>query len=289
MRGISSFARAAKFTAIQALSRVESPAAEELLQAFVSAGGSDPTLKALANSILHRSKRGEPHKILEGLTAGDRDSRIIALHRTGELGLREALPHVRRLAATDPSMPVRHRAWFAQAALLDVEAVPLWISALERRTENDDAAREAIHALGYIGDNRAIAPLLDAFEQGFKPTLMSEALQSFGPPILPALLDRIDAQPEVAERKAAQTTVATLDPAGVREAVAARLRETDATSLAARGLAYLKLLSVNKELKRIAALDMETLLNSVSEPAPKAFSELRRSIARAATGIVKAN
>lgn len=281
MRGVSSFARVAKFTAIQVVKRMGTPISRELLQAYLRKGEADPTLKALATDALKADSKRELSKaIADGLVAGNREERSVALHKIIEAGAWFALPHVRRLAATDPSQEVRHRAWYTQAALLDVDAVPLWIAALERRADNDDAAREAIHALGHIGDNRAIAPLLDAFIQGFKPTLLSEALQSFGPPILPALLDRVDALTELADRKAAQSTVATLDPTGVREAIAARLKETDTSVLAEHAQSYLKLVSANKQLKVEVAFDIEAIISTI-EADPKAFAELRKALARA--------
>jgi hypothetical protein len=280
MRGVSAFARVAKFTAIQLLKKMATPASRELLHEFLRKGQMDPTLKALVTDALHPASRREvPKAIVEGLTAGNREDRSAALQRIVQSGVPSTLQQVRRLAATDPSQEVRHRAWYAQAALLDVDAVPLWIAALERRADNDDSAREAIHALGHIGDNRGIAPLLDAFVQGFKPTLLAEALQSFGPPILPALLDRVDALPELAERKAAQSAVATLDPAGVREAIAARLKETEVGALAERAQSYLKLVSANKQLKAEVAADVEAMI-STAESGSKAFAELRRALAR---------
>jgi hypothetical protein len=281
MRGVSTFARVAKFTAVQVLKRMGTPASRKLLTEFLGKERIDPTLKALVQDALQPNTRREiPNEIMTGLVAGNRDDRSTALDRIVQSGISSALPHVRRLAAADPSQPVRHRAWYTQAALLDVDAVPLWISALERRVSDDDAAREAIHALSHIGDNRAISPLLDAFIQGFKPTLLAEALQSFGAPILPALLDRVDALPELAERKAAQSTVGTLEATGVREAIAARLKETEHGALQERAQSYLKLVSASKPLKAAVASDIESIIGTI-ESDPKAFAELRRALAKA--------
>jgi len=220
-----------------------------------------------------------PEVILDGLKAGNWETRSEALARVIDQGCLAALPYVRRIAATDPSLQTRYRAWYAQASLLDVDAVPIWIGALKNRAANDDAAREALHALAHIGDNRSIAPLLDAFEEGFKPTLVAEALRAFGPAIVPPLIDRLEARPDLVERKVTADVGAGVEWSVVSEMLAQRLAVLPPESFAASGVVYLKFFSKNPELqKAVAALIQSRIESAGMETIP---SDLKRALTRA--------
>jgi hypothetical protein len=202
MKGWSAPARVARYTAVQVLRRMGSAEARSLLKSSLSGAAKDTALQNVIRRALGMDSSTQvPESLLDNLKAGNWETRAEALARVIDQGCLAALPQVRRIAAADPSTQVRHRAWYAQAALLDVDAVPVWISALKQRAVDDDAGREALHALAHIGDNRSIAPLLDAFEESYKPGLVAEALRAFGPAILPPLLDRLESRPELVERK----------------------------------------------------------------------------------------
>ena len=220
-----------------------------------------------------------PEALLDKLKAGNWETRSEALAHVIDQGCLAALPHVRRIAATDPSSQVRYRAWYAQAALLDVDAVPLWIAALKNRAANDDAGREALHALAHIGDNRSIGPLLDAFEEGYKPGLVADAVRAFGPAIVPPLLDRLEARSELLERKVTIDVGAAVELSVVNELLAQRLAVLPPESFAACAVAYLKFFSKNAMLLKTVATLVQARVDSTRlENLP---SDLKRALSRA--------
>jgi hypothetical protein len=212
------------------------------------------------------------------LNAGNWETRADALTLIVSKGWLAAQPHVRRIAATDPSSQVRFRAWYAQAALLDVDAVPLWIAALKNRAANDDAGREALHALAHIGDNRSIAPLLDAFEEGFKPVLVADALRAFGPAIVAPLIDRLEARPDLVERKVTVDVGAGVELSTVNEMLAHRLAVRPPEAFAACAVVYLKFFSKNPALRTAVATLVQARLSSTGLKVP---GDLKRALTRA--------
>ena len=278
MKGWSAPARVARYTAVQLLQRIHSPEARNTLKSI--GVSKDPALQNLIRRALQPdSTEKVPEVILDGLKAGNWETRCEALSRLIDQGYLAALPHVRRIAATDPSVQVRYRAWYAQAALLDVDAVPLWVAVLKNRAANDHAGREALHALAHIGDNRSIAPLLDAFEEGYKPTLVAEALRAFGPAIVPALIDRLEARPELVERKVTVDVGTSVALSAVNELLAQRLAILPPQSFAAYAVVYLKFFSQNPELQKAVATLVQNRINSAGlDSVPP---DLKRAISRA--------
>jgi hypothetical protein len=278
MKGWSALGRVARYTAVQLFQRIGSPEAWNTLKSL--GAPKDPALQNLIRRALHPNQVEKvPEPIADGLKAGNWETRATALSRVTDQGCLAALPHVRRIAATDPSLNARYRAWYAQAALLDVDAVPLWIVALRNRAENDDAAREALHALAHIGDNRSIAPLLDAFEEGYKPTLVAEALRAFGPAIVPPLIDRLEARPELVERKVTVDVGAGVEWSVVSEMLEQRLAVLPPQSFAACALVYLKFFSKNPAMQKAVATLVQTRIGTAAlEGIP---SDLKRALSRA--------
>lgn len=277
MKGWSAPGRVARYTAIQSLQRVGSREAQKLLVSVQIAH--DPALQNIVRRALRPDSNEKiPDEILDGLKAGNWETRNQALARVVERGCLTALPHVRRIAATDPSQQVRYRAWYTQAALLDVDAVPLWISAIKNRATNDDAGREALHALAHIGDNRSIAPLLDAFEEGYKPTLVADALHAFGPAILPPLLDRLEANPDLVDRKVTSDVGARAELSDVRDLVEARLTGTSPEDFARRSLICLKIFAKNGSLQKAVAAIVQREIERTGATPP---SDLKRALTRA--------
>ncbi len=243
-------ARIAKLSAICVLQALATPPALDLLRQYRDQRRPDPALKAMASWVLDPDRAPGVHQeFLDGLHAGSRDERIRALQKIGENGAIAAIHAVRLLAVSDPSVPVRHCAWATLALLLDVGIVPMLIAQLRERHNDDDAGREAAHALGLLGDSRAIGPLLDAFADGFKPAILADSLRAIGAPVLPALIARIDAQPEIAERKAAQEIAIGVGIEATRDCLAARLQHAPIAELAAMAQRYLKLAGGNAQLK----------------------------------------
>ena len=102
MRGISSFARVAKYSAIHTLRRIGSRSALDLLAEYLRNTSSDPALKHLAQTALHpKATRNVPEAVLATLSAANRETRSAALDELARAGAIETLPQVRRLAATD--------------------------------------------------------------------------------------------------------------------------------------------------------------------------------------------
>ena len=164
--------------------------------------------------------------------------------------------------------------------LLDVGIVPSLITALANRANDEESAREAAFSLGLLGDNRAIAPLLDAFADGFKPATIGESLRTFGVAILPALLDRVEAQPTLSERKVAQEIVIGVGAEIARKLLEHRLQKTSLAELTARAQCYLKLASGLAPLKQWIADAIEARIEAVGEGF-KVPAELKRALGRA--------
>ncbi len=280
MKGWSAPIRVARYTAVRVLQRIPSPEARNALKSIRSRVSRDPALQNLIRRALQPDQiETVPDTILDGLKAGNREDRSEALSRVVNQGCLAALPPVRRIAATDRSLEVRYRAWYAQAGLLDVDWVPLWIAAIRNRAANDDAGREALHALAHVGDNRSIAPLLDAFEGGYKPTLVAEALHAFGPAIVPPLLDRVEARPELVERKVTADVGAGVELSVVSELLEQRLADASPQSLAARALVYLKVFGKNPILQKAVATLVQARIESAGlEAVP---GDLKRALSRA--------
>jgi len=279
MKGWSAPARVARYTAAQVLGRIGSAEARRLLHSVHGALSRDPALQNYVRRAEQPdSKESLPEEVVEKLNAGNWETRADALTLIVAKGWLSAQPHVRRIAATDPSTQVRYRAWYTQAALLDVDAVPLWIAALKNRAMNDDAGREALHALAHVGDNRSIAPLLDAFEEGYKPTLVADAVRAFGPAIVAPLIDRLEARPELLDRKVTMDVGAGVESSTVDEMLAQRLGSASLESFVANAVVYLKFFNKNPPLRKAVANLVQARVASDGLKVP---GDLKRALTRA--------
>jgi HEAT repeat protein len=279
MKGWSAPARVARYTAVKVLERLASPEARSLLKSVQSDFLKDPAMQNLIRrAVKADSIENVPDDLVEKMNAGNWETRTEAVSRIVERGLLSAVPHIRRIAATDPSSQVRYRAWYAQAALLDVDAVPLWMAALKNRASNEDAAREALHALAHIGDNRSIAPLLDAFEEGYKPTLVAEALRAFGPAIVPPLMDRLEGRPELLDRKVTIDIGAGVELLPVQEMLTQRLGGSPPEKFASDAVACLKFFSKNEAVQKAVVAIVQGRLD---REGISAAGDLKRALSRA--------
>ncbi len=279
MKGWSVPARVARYTAVQVLERLATKEALSLLKSVQHEFSKDPAmLSIIRRAITSDSIESVPEDLVEKLNAGNWETRAAAADRIVERGLLAALPHIRRLAATDPSSQVRYRAWYAQAAMLDLDAVPLWMAALKDRAANEDAAREALHALAHIGDNRSIAPLLDAFEEGYKPTLVADAMRAFGPAIVPPLMDRLEGRPELLDRKVTVEIGAGVELGPVQEMLAQRLDAAAPEKFAGEAVVYLKFFVKNEAVQRSVA---KIIQDRLGREGVAAQGDLKRALTRA--------
>jgi hypothetical protein len=280
MRGWSAPARVARYTAVQMLQRMQSSDARDILKLVCTMFGKDQALQHLiCRALKPDATEPVPASILDNLKAGNWETRAEALAHIVDKGWPAALPHVRRIAATDPSVQVRYRAWYAQAALLDVDAVPVWIAALKSRATDDDAGREALHALAHIGDNRSIAPLLDAFEEGYKPGMVAEALRAFGPALAPPLLERLEARPELVERKVTADIGVGVEWSVVDELLSQRLAVLPPQAFATCALVYLKFFSKNPEVQKAVATLVQSRISG-SAVLDSVCVDVKRALAR---------
>jgi hypothetical protein len=271
-------ARVSKLTALKVLSRLDEPEARALLQSCVDPKALDPALRATARNILGASVVSLAPSQIEPLHAANREERIAALQRLGRDGAIAALPLVRQLGATDPSREVRYAAWAVQALLLDLDAVDQMIERVRARASDDEAAREAAFALGLLGDARSIPPLLDAFEQAWRPATVAESLCALGPAVLPALLDRVDRSPDLAARSAAQQVVTTNPAETAFEIIKARFDGPLEAADVERMARYIKLASGLKPLKARLADELEAQIVSID---PK------HKVHKAASAVIK--
>ncbi len=121
--------------------------------------------------------------------------------------------------------------------------------------------------------------MLDAFEEGYKPTLVAEALRAFGPAIVPPLIDRLEARPELVERKVTVDLGAGVEWSVVSEMLAQRLAVLPPPSFAACVVVYLKFFSKNPDLqKAVAALVQARIESAGLDGVP---SDLKRALPRA--------
>lgn len=234
-------ARVSKLAAIRVLAKLGDAAARRLLEEACGDKELDPSLRAVARQCAGTRPPPVAAALLEPLHAANRETRIEGLRRLGEQGVLLALPAVRQLAASDPSREVRYAAWAVQALLLDLDAVDLLIERLCARTQDETAAREAAFALGLLGDARSIAPLLDAFEEGWRATTISDALCTIGPSVLVPLLERVETRGELAGRASAQQVVTTLDTASTLAAMLERIPAVLDDAAVERAALYAKL------------------------------------------------
>ncbi len=273
-------ARVSKLTALKVLARLDDPESRRLLERCIEPKELDPALRATARYLLSGVTPPLAPTQVEPLHAANREDRIGALQRLGRDGAIAALPIVRQLAASDPSREVRYAAWATQALLLDLDAVDLLVERVRARGLNDEAAREAAFALGLLGDARGIAPLLDAFEQAWRPSTIAESLCTIGPAILPALLDRVDANPDLAGRAAAQQVITGTPAETTFNIVCGRLVDPIEEADVERMARYIKLASGLKPLKLKLADELEGRVAEL-DPKTKAYKAASAVIKRA--------
>ena len=186
--------------------------------------------------------------------APQKDVRIAAIHQLTSLGAVSAIPALRQAFLCDAARGVREEAALALGLLGDVEMADRFVDMLRRRGKNEVDAKLGAYALGNLGDVRGLHELLAAYAEGYQPKIIAESLRALGPVALDPLIALIEAQPELAQRKAALNVLAELPERDLTAALVARIQASASDPrFLDRALLYLKLAGVNLDSRRVVA------------------------------------
>ncbi len=279
--------RVAKLTAIRVLAEAHGAEAEALLTAIardsVDAGlrahASDAkdVIGAARGDVTVRRRRldveGQIAAIAPVLLAGPtRDLRIAAVQAIERVSPTAAIPALRSALDLDASIDVRREAALALARAIDVASADTFVTMLRARGAE---AKTGAEALGILGDARGLRELMAAYEEGYKPKALAEALRSMGPVAIPSLLDRFEKNPAILDRKAALAIFAELPEEDLIEALTERLRGAASDAIVAIAWVALKVTATSKRAREaIGAL--------VLDRAPKDDAALVRAARKAA-------
>lgn len=214
------------------------------------------------------------------------DERLAAIRELEEAGDRFALPALRAAAAGDAAGAVRLAALRALGALADTESVDALIRMLAARALDEERAKVAAVALGRLGDRRGLAPLLDAFAEGWKPQTVGDALLAMGAAAVEPLVAMLEGRPDLVARKVSLEALKRLPPADVQRALLERLGNARAR-LTSRGeeaawpslaAVHLKLAAVHEEVEAAVA---RAVLAEMGEPGTKEERAVRRAAEKA--------
>lgn len=188
------------------------------------------------------------------LSAPHKDTRSAAIDQLTTLGAVGAIPVLRQAFLCDAARNVREEAALALGLLGDVEMADRFVDMLRRRGTNDADAKLGAYALGNLGDVRGLHELLAAYAEGYKPKIVADAIRALGPVALEPLITLTEAQPEIAQRKAALGVLEELPERDLAAALVARVqaRAGDPRFLEIATL-HLKLAGVNLDCRRIVA------------------------------------
>ena len=128
----------------------------------------------------------------------DRAEAVVKLAKEESLA---ALPGLRRAWRTDVAA-VRDTAAIVITSLGDTSMVEEFIDCLMARASQEDRAKAAAYALGRLGDMRGIAALVDALAEGWKSTVILEALFTAGIGTITSVVARVMEDPSLSKRRA---------------------------------------------------------------------------------------
>lgn len=278
--------RVAKITALRVLAAVGGLEAERLLheamtterdaglRALAADARDAVEARALGPQAVQRRRAPLLEKVAEAenllASAPTKDLRAAAVTRLAQLGHLSAIPALRQAFLTDAAQDVREEAALGLALLGDTEMVDTFVSLLRRRDAGEREAKIAASALGTLGDVRGLRELLEAFAEGYKPSVIAEALRAMGPVAVAPLLDRIEAQPKLAERRGALSVLEQLPDREVTAALVARVGaragspEAGTPGFAEAASLYLELARVHPSSRRAVA---EAIVAAVKDPA----------------------
>jgi HEAT repeat protein len=239
-------------------------------------------MRTLGAEVVQRRRAPTLEKVGEATqhlaSASTKDIRELAVHKLVELGHLSAIPALRQAFLTDAAQDVRREAALALALLGDTEMVEVFVRMLARRGEKDREAKLAADALGQLGDVRGLHELLDAFAQGYKPAVVGEALRAMGTAAVEPLIERIEAQPDIAERRTALSVLEQLPDQELAATLKDRLVAKAGTpAFADLAALYLKLASVHPHTRRVVG---QAVLDMIRDPdAHKALVKAARKAA----------
>ncbi len=275
--------RVAKITALRVLAAVGGLDAERILH-DVATREKDVGLRALAadaiDAIERRTlgpqqaaaveRRRAPtlEKVADATalltSASTKDVREAAVHALVEIGHLSAIPALRQAFLTDAAQDVRREAALGLALLGDTEMVDVFLDMLARRNDDDREAKLAADALGRLGDARGLRELLNAYAEGYKPAVIAEALRAMGPVAIDPLIDLIEANPHIADRRAALSVFAELPDAELSATLAARVADrAGAPTFPETAALYLKIAAVHPDCRRAVG---KAVLDAIPDP-----------------------
>ena len=217
------------------------------------------------------------------------EERLAAVHELEESGDRSALPALRAAAAGDAAGAVRLAALRALGALADTESVDALVRMLAARAHEEERAKVAAVALGRLGDRRGLAPLLDAFAEGWKPQTIGDALLAMGAAAVEPLVGTLEERPDLVVRKVSLEVLKRLPPGDVEHALLERLASSRARLASRREDAawpklasvYLKLAAVHPDVEAAVA---RALVVEAATPATKEEKAVRRAAEKVLAG-----
>jgi HEAT repeat protein len=235
------------------------------------AGGELEALAERRNQLLAAELPGALHDLAN---AADKQQRTSAAYVLAAAGTRAAIPALRAAFRFDTSREVRQQAALALAQLGDTGLLPTFLAAMESGDEGE--TRIAVAALGWLGDARAIEPLLSAALRGLKPVLATEALARAPALALEPLLDRLEAEPTLARRKSLVGLASGLPAPVVLSSLRHRIDRAPLAELGARSSAYLAVGDAADVSAQVAATLLERLGQSDHPAAARARRRAER-------------
>ncbi|MBS2013324.1 MAG: HEAT repeat domain-containing protein [Deltaproteobacteria bacterium] len=283
-------ARVAKLTAIRVLQAIGSPEAKDLLAKCIERREVDAALAAHARRALRQISGAPADAALEKeqgelvarvLNAPVKEDRMAALRALADRGMVEAIRVMRASFVGDVSSDVREAAAYALAKLGDVDSVDAFVRLLRLRSTDNARAKVGAYALGILGDARGIGELLEAYAEGWQPGILAESMRAVGAAALEPLVTLVEERPEIAERKAALSVLATIPADDVIDLLLSKIEALASTSsdqFCARAMLYLTLASAHDDAPRVLAKRIAELRPSMLDK-KKATTE-EKSLAR---------
>ncbi|HEY4055032.1 MAG TPA: hypothetical protein VGM39_00440 [Kofleriaceae bacterium] len=205
------YPRMATITALRVLEAVATDEAKAGLHA-VETRHADFTLRSMAKNARERiagMATALDAKMVALRTAlfnaSTKDERAAAAERLADAGDLGAIPYLRTSFSGDISGDVRDAAGRALGRLGDAESVDTFCIALAQRDVDHERAKTSAHALGFLGDVRGLAALVDAYRASWMTSTVAEALAKIGPAAIPSLLEVIEREPALLKRSTATT------------------------------------------------------------------------------------
>jgi hypothetical protein len=253
--------RMAAITGLRVLEALGGDAAQGVVRR-VAAAHRDVTLRSMARAALARlggaaAVEDPALDDLRGalLNASRAEDRARAAGLLADAGDVAAIPLLRASFAGDIAADVRDASGRALGRLGDADSVDSFCAALFGRDADRHTARTAAYALGYLGDVRALGALVHAYQAGWLPDVITEALATLGRAAAPLLVHTVEHHPELLKRSTARQVFDRLDPAVLEAALVDRIGALAAAAdFAQRAAVLAELVKDRAELRtRLAA------------------------------------